>query len=71
MCKYINFNNLKKKKEFMGEGVVVGWISPSWKYKKQLKKYKKKKEKIQKIIYYLNSEKIMKTSFYYSQKNGF
>ena len=46
MCKYINFNNLKKKKEFMGEGVVVGWISHSWKYKKQLKKYKKNKEKI-------------------------
>ena len=35
MCKYINFNNLKKKKGFAGGGVVVGWSSPLWKHKKQ------------------------------------
>ena len=45
MYKYINFNNLRKKKEFVdGDGgVVVGWNSPLWKHKKQLGKYKKKK----------------------------
>ena len=46
MCNYINFNNLRKKKGFVGEGMVVGWNSSSWKYKKQLRKFKKKKEKI-------------------------
>ena len=66
MCKYINFNNLRKKKGFAGEGVVVGWSSPLWKHKKQLRKYKKKEDKTRKIIYYLNSEKTMKTSFYCS-----
>ena len=44
MCKYINFNNLKKKKKFMG-GDVVRWSSPLWKHEKQLRKHKKKKEK--------------------------
>lgn len=73
MCKYINFNNLRKKKGFVGGdgGVVVGWNSPLWKHKKQLGKYKKKKEKTQKTIYSMNSEKTMKTSFYCSQKSGF
>ena len=51
--------------------MVVRWSSPLWKYKKQLRKHKKKKEKTQKTIYSMNSEKIMKTSFYYSKKNGF
>ena len=67
MYKYINFNNLKTKKGFTGGGVVVGWSSPLWKHKKQLRKHKKE-EKTQKIIYYLNSEKTMKTSFYYYKK---
>ena len=71
MCKYINFNNLRKKKGFAGGGVVVGWSSPLWKYKKRLRKHKKKEEKIRKTIYYLNSEKIMKISFYCSKKSGF
>ena len=48
MCKYINFNNLKKKKWLAGAGLVVRWSSPLWKHKKQLKKHKK-------TIYYLNS----------------
>ena len=43
MCKYINFNNLIKKKGLGGGGVVVGWNSPLWKHKKQLGKQKKKK----------------------------
>ena len=60
-----------KKKEFAGESVMVGWNSFLWKHKKQLKKHKKKEEKIRKTIYYLNSEKIMKTSFYCFKKNGF
>ena len=30
-----------------------------------------KKKKTRKTIYYLNNEKTMKTSFYYSQKSGF
>ena len=34
ICKYINFNNLKKKKIFGGGGMMVGWNSLSWKYKK-------------------------------------
>ena len=34
MCKYINFNNLRKKKGFAGGGVMVGWNSLLWKYKK-------------------------------------
>ena len=42
MCKYINFNNLKKKK-FTGEDVVVWWNWTMWKHKKQLKKNQKKK----------------------------
>ena len=71
MCKYINFNNLKKKKWFVGGGVVVGWSSPLWKYKKQLRKHKNKEEKTQKIIYSLNSEKVIKISFYCYQKSGF
>ena len=32
---------------------------------------KKKEKKTRRIICYLNSEKIMKISFYYSKKNGF
>ena len=64
MCKYINFNNLRKKKGFAGEGVVVGWSSLLW-------KHKKKEEKIRKTIYSSNNEKTMKTSFYCSQKSGF
>ena len=71
MYKYINFNNLRKKKGFVGEDVVIGWSSPLWKHKKQLRKHKKKEEKTQKTIYYLNSEKTMKTSFYCFQKSGF
>ena len=71
MCKYINFNNLKKKKWFVGGGVVVGWSSPLWKYKKQLRKHKNKEEKTQKIIYSLNSEKVIKISFYCYKKSGF
>ena len=71
MCKYINFNNLRKKKGFVGGGVVVGWNSPLYKHKKQLRKHKKKEKKTRKTIYYLNSEKTIKTSFYYYQKNGF
>ena len=39
--------------------------------KKYLRKHKKKEEKIRKTIYYLNNKKSIKTSFYYSQKNGF
>ena len=38
---------------------------------KHLRKYKKKEEKTQKIIYYLNSGKTMKTSFYYYKKMVF
>ena len=68
MCKYINFNNLGKKKRFADGGVVVGWNSPLWKHKKQLRKHIKKEEKTRKTIYYLNSEKTMKTSFYCSKK---
>ena len=45
MCKYINFNNLRKKKGFTGKDVVVGWSSHLWKHKKQLRKHKKKKNK--------------------------
>ena len=45
MCKYINFNNLWKKKGLAGGGVIVGWNSPLWKHKKQLGKHKKEKEK--------------------------
>lgn len=71
MCKYINFNNLWKKKGLAGGGVIVGWNSPLWKHKKQLGKHKKEKEKTRKTIYSLNSEKTMKTSFYCSQKSGF
>ena len=41
MCKYINFNNLKKKKGIAGGGVVVGWSLPLWKHKKQLRKHEK------------------------------
>ena len=51
--------------------MVVRWSSPLWKHKKQLGKHKKKKEKTRKTIYSMNSEKIMKTSFYFSKKNGF
>ena len=71
MCKYINFNNLRKKKMFVGGGVVVEWSSPLWKHKKQLGKYKKKEKKTQKTIYSLNNEKTMKTSFDCFQKSGF
>ena len=71
MCKYINFNNLRKKKGFAGGGVVVGWSSLLWKHKKHLRKHKKKEEKTRKTIYSLNNEKTMKTSFYYSQKSSF
>ena len=48
MYKYINFNNLRNKKRFVGGGVVVGWTLPLWKHKKQLKKHKKKKRKYKK-----------------------
>ena len=71
MYKYINFNNLRKKKGLADGDVVVGWNSPLWKHKKQLGKHKKKEEKTRKTIYALNSEKTMKTSFYCSKKNGF
>ena len=63
MCKYINFNNLRKKKGLMGGGVVVEWSSPLWKHKKQLGKHRKKKEKTQRAIYSLNSEKTIKNIF--------
>ena len=39
--------------------------------KKYLRKHKKKEEKTGKTIYCLNNKKLIKTSFYYSQKNGF
>ena len=71
MCKYINFNNLRKKKGFAGRDVVVGWSLLLWKHKKHLRKHKKEEEKTRKTIYSLNSEKTMKTSFYYSKKSGF
>ena len=48
MCKYINFNNLRKKKGLVGGGVVVGWRSALWKHKKQLRKHKKKKKNTEK-----------------------
>ena len=64
MCKYINFNNLRKKKGPAGGGVVVGWSSLLW-------KTQKKKKRTRKTIYALNSEKTMKTSFYCFQKSGF
>ena len=54
--------------------MVVKWSSPLWKHIKQLgkhKKEKKRKEKTRKTIYSMNSEKTIKTSFYYFQKNGF
>ena len=41
VCKYINFNNLNKKKGFIGVSVVVGWSLPLQKHKKQLKKHEK------------------------------
>ena len=65
MCKYINFNNLRKKKGLAGTGggVVVGWSSPLWKHEKQLGKHKKKKEKTRKTIYFMNSEKQWKHLF--------
>ena len=56
MYKYINFNNLRKKKRFASGGVMVGWSSLLWKHKKQLKKYKKKENKIRKTIYSWNNE---------------
>ena len=58
MCKYINFNNLRKKKGFAGEGVMIGRSSSLWKHKKQLRKHKKKEEKTRKTIYHLNNENI-------------
>ena len=70
MCKYINFNNLKKKKEFMGGGVVVGGLHLCENIKNN-QENTKKKGKTQKTIYYLNSKKTMKTSFYCSQKSSF
>ena len=63
ICKYINFNNLRKKKGLVGGGVVVEWSSPLWKHKKQLGKHRKKKEKTQRAIYSLNSEKTIKNIF--------
>ena len=66
MYKYINFNNLMKKKGLASGNVVVGWNLSLWKYKKQLGKHKKNEEKIRKIIYYLNSKKIIKTFFHCS-----
>ena len=66
MCKYINFNNLMKKKRLAGGSVVVGWNLSLWKYKKQLGKHKKNEEKIRKTIYYLNNKKIIKTFFHCS-----
>ena len=50
----------------MDGGVVIGWSLPLWKTKKQ-----ENKKKIPKIIYALNSEKTMKTSFYCFQKSDF
>ena len=64
-------NNLRKKKEFMGGSVVIRWISYLQKYKKHIRKHKKKKEKTRKTIYYLNSEKIMKTFFIIIKKMVF
>ena len=71
ICKYINFNNLRKKKWFVDKGVVVGWSSLLWKHKKQLRKHKKKEEKIRKTIYYLNSEKQWKHFFIVLKKMVF
>ena len=51
---------------------VGGWVELTFvETQKTVKKTQKKEEKIQKIIYFLNSEKTMKTSFYYFQKNDF
>ena len=63
MCKYINFNNLRKKKGLVGGSVVVECSSLLWKHKKQLGKHRKKKEKTQRAIYYLNNEKTIKNIF--------
>ena len=73
MCKYINFNNLRKKKRFAGRGggVAVEWSLFLWKHKKQLRKYKKKKEKTRKTIYSMNNEQTMKTSFLLFLKKWF
>ena len=71
MCKYINFNDFKKKKGFVGEGVVVGWSSPLWKYKKTAKKIQKEERENTKNNLLFEQWKTMKTFFYYSQKSGF
>ena len=52
MYKYINFNNLRNKKGFVGGGVVVGWTLPLWKHKKQLKKQKKKRENTRNNLFF-------------------
>ena len=57
MCKYINFNNLRKKKEFVSEGVVVGWAHLCGDTKRRKRKYEK-----QSII--LTVKKIIKTFFF-------
>ena len=44
MCRYINFNNLRKKKKFAGGGVVVGWSLPLWKQKTTKKIQKEGRE---------------------------
>ena len=43
MFKYINFNYLRKKKWFIGEGVVFRWSSHLWKHKKTAKKIQKER----------------------------
>ena len=50
---------------------MIRWISYLQKYKKHIRKHKKKKEKTRKTIYYLNSEKIMKTFFIIIKKMVF
>ena len=53
-------------------GWCGGWVELTFvENKKQLRKHKKKEEKTRKTIYSLNSEKTMKTSFYYFQKSDF
>ena len=71
MSKYINFNNLRKKKGFVDGGVIVGWNSLLWKHKKQLRKHKKKKERTSKTIYYLNSKKNNENIFLLLSKKSF
>ena len=70
MCKYINFNNLRKKKGFRG-GSWMKLTFVETQKNSQKNKQKKKKEKTQKTIYSMTNKKIMKTSFYCYKKSDF